>query len=89
MEEDGGELKVKVSLFASCREVVGEKEVDVEIPDGSTAGEVLDRLCKTYPGLETMRGKIGLAVNEEYTHSGTPLGQGDTLALIPPVSGGS
>lgn len=35
-----------------------------------------------------MREALAFAVNEQYRDSGTRLSDGDTLALIPPVSGG-
>lgn len=50
-------------------------------------------LAKQYPKLEQMvldEDNLTLALNEEYVPAGQvlPLKQGDTVALIPPISGG-
>ena len=81
-------MKIKVLLFASCRDIVKSRDLELEVPEGSTAGNALDRLCETYPRLSDLRGRMALSVNEEYAAPESVLGPGDTLALIPPVSGG-
>lgn len=81
-------MKVKVLLFASCRDIVGRREMDLETAEGSTADDVLDRLCGEHPALANLRGRMALSVNEEYASPEIVLGPGDVLALIPPVSGG-
>ncbi len=81
-------MKIKVLFFASCRDIVNSREMELEIPEGSTAGKALDILCETYPRLSDLRGRMALSVNEEYAAPDSVLGPGDTLALIPPVSGG-
>jgi molybdopterin converting factor subunit 1 len=77
-----------VLFFASCRDIVKDREKELEVPEGSTAGKALDRLCELYPRLSDLRGRMALSVNEEYAAPESVLGPGDTLALIPPVSGG-
>lgn len=81
-------MRVKVLFFASCRDIVGRREMDLEAPEGSTADGVLDRLCGEYPPLGSLRGRMALSINEDYASPETVLGPGDVLALIPPVSGG-
>jgi molybdopterin synthase catalytic subunit len=81
-------VKLKVLLFASCRDIVNRREVELEVPEGSTAGAVVDHLCETYPRLSNLRGRMALSVNEEYVAAEAALKPGDCLALIPPVSGG-
>lgn len=41
-------MKVKVRFAGLFRRYVGEREADFEIPDGSTAGDLLVTLGKTY-----------------------------------------
>ncbi len=81
-------MTVKVLFFASCRDIVDRREMDIDATEGATAAEVLNHLCETYPRLSDLRGRMALAVNEDYVAPETVLRQGDTLALIPPVSGG-
>jgi molybdopterin converting factor subunit 1 len=82
-------MKAKVRLFARLSELVGTREVEVELGEGLTAGEVYSLLCREYPHLSGLEGSIRYAVNGEYAEPGRPVGKGDEVALISPVSGGS
>lgn len=81
-------MKVKVLFFASCRDIVGAREIELDAPEGSTAADAVDRLCEAYPRLSDLRGRMALSVNEDYAAAETALRDGDVLGLIPPVSGG-
>lgn len=82
-------MKIKVLFFASCRDIVKGREIELEVPEGSTAGKALNRLCEVYPRLSDLRGRMALSINEEYAAAESVLKPGDTLALIPPISGGN
>jgi molybdopterin converting factor subunit 1 len=79
-------VRVVVRLFAGLRERAGTGEQQVELPEGAIAADVWaslpDRLGERPDGLV-------LAVNRRYAAEDTPLADGDEVALIPPVSGGS
>ena len=82
-------MKAKVRLFARLSELAGTREAEVEVGEGLTAGEVYAALCRRYPALSGLNGSIRYAVNGEYADPGHPVGEGDEVGLIPPVSGGS
>ena len=71
-------------LFAALRERVGASELVLELPDGALVGDALDRLAGVTRGVPAV-----LAVNREYADRAASLHEGDEVALIPPVSGGS
>jgi MoaE-MoaD fusion protein len=79
-------VRVVVRLFAGLRERAGTGEQQVELAEGATAADawasLADRLGERPDGLV-------LAVNRRYAAEDTPLADGDEVALIPPVSGGS
>ncbi len=79
-------MQVKVLFFASHRRAAGVGETTLELPDGASVREASQILERQY-GL-TLRGSM-VAVNDEYATPEQVLEGGDTLALIPPVSGGS
>lgn len=81
-------MKVKVLFFASMREVVGQRSIEVGLDDGATVGSLLLRLQGFYPRLRAPAGSLMTAVNTEYVTQDTVLHEGDEVALIPPVSGG-
>ena len=76
-------------LFAGLRETVGEKELEVELPEGSSLGELVGQLEQAYAPLVRYRGRLLISVNAERTPLGTLLRDGDEVALLPPVSGGA
>jgi molybdopterin converting factor subunit 1 len=82
-------MKAKVRLFARLSELAGTREAEVEMGEGLTASEVYQALCGRYPALKELNGSIRYAVNGEYTEPRSPVGDGDEVALIPPVSGGA
>lgn len=82
-------MRVRVLLFATYREVVGEKEVAWTADPGTTLGQFLDTFLAAHPRLEPHRGSMMVAVNLEVTPPTAILREGDEVALLPPVSGGT
>jgi molybdopterin synthase catalytic subunit len=82
-------MRVRVLLFAGLREALGEKEFDRELSEGSSLGELMGELETAYPPLVRYRGKLVISVNAERAPLETELADGDEVALLPPVSGGS
>jgi len=75
-------VRVTVKLFAGLRERAGWKEREL---DGVT------RVADVWPALDLGDEPDGLlyAVNRQYAGADRPLADGDEVALIPPVSGGT
>jgi molybdopterin synthase catalytic subunit len=76
-------MEVTVRLFAMLRERAGADELRLELPEGARVRDALAQLGELADGLPLV-----MAVNREYAGDDVPLGPGDELALIPPVSGG-
>jgi molybdopterin converting factor subunit 1 len=77
-------MQVHVRLFAALRQRAGADEVELELPEGASVREALERMRDLTGGVPVV-----MAVNHEYADADQRLGSGDELALIPPVSGGS
>jgi MoaE-MoaD fusion protein len=77
-------MNVMVRLFAGLRERAGTGARALELPEGASVADV-------WPALELGDEPQGLlyAVNREYAARDQTLDDGDEVALIPPVSGGS
>ena len=71
-------------LFASLRERAGTDALELQLPDGAQVADALDRLAAVTDGVPVV-----MAVNHEYADCTVTLHEGDEVALIPPVSGGS
>jgi molybdopterin converting factor small subunit len=59
--------KVKVFFFATLRDYVGAKSLEIEIPLEMTIRGLIDLLAVTYPRLSNVKGSILAAINREYT----------------------
>lgn len=81
-------MLVTVRLFARLRELTGSAEIKVELPEGSTAGDVWMLLTARHPGMDAYSSSISCAVNEDYARLSALLRDGDEVAFLPPVSGG-
>ena len=79
-------MKVKVCFFATCREIVGKSEMELELQEGEPISSLIETLQSDYHYFLTM--PIKVAVNAEYAEDDYRLQDGDEVALIPPISGG-
>ena len=82
-------MRVTVRLFASLRERAGRESLVLDsVPPGTDVAGAKRLLETRHPelgSLQSVRGVLGTS----YVPDGTPLGDGEVLALLPPVSGGS
>jgi molybdopterin synthase catalytic subunit len=77
-------VRVTVRVFAALRERAGAGRHELELPQGSTAGDAFAAL-----GIGDEPAGLGFAVNQEYAERSAELHDGDEVALITPVSGGA
>jgi molybdopterin converting factor subunit 1 len=82
-------MRVTVRLFARLRESAGAGECDIEVAPGAPVADVWRALISRYPALEPFGGSVSCAVNAEFARFDAPLRDGDEVAFLPPVSGGS
>jgi len=82
-------VHVRLLTFASIQDIVGSREIDVELPSGSTVRDLLAHLEEIYPRIAGYRSILLTAVNEEYANPETTIADGDEVAVFPPVSGGA
>jgi len=61
----------------------------VEVADGSSVGDMLTEYARGFPQLKEALPSLAVAVNQHYAVPETVLKQGDEVALLPPVSGGT
>ena len=81
--------QVHVRLFAGLHDLVGTRDLVLDLPPGATVGLLRERLGEEYPVVQPFLATLVCAVDEEYVPSGHLLRDGDDVALIPPISGGA
>ena len=81
-------MQVRVRLFASLREAVGQERLSLELPEGASVEDAWRDLTSRHPALGPRRKSLAAAVNRSYVTFDAALRDGDEVVFIPPVSGG-
>jgi molybdopterin converting factor subunit 1 len=85
----GESMQIRMRYFASLRECTGLREEVLSIAEGTTVAEIRRLLLQRYPGLENALARAVCAINHRYVAPETTPGEGDEVAFIPPVGGGT
>jgi len=82
-------MKITLRYFALWREQIGRDEETREVAPDTTVRALIDEVTASHPRLAALRPSTMFMVNQEYAPLGQTLADGDEVAVIPPVSGGS
>lgn len=82
---------VQVKLFAVLREKAGTDNLSIPIQGPVKVVEFLELLSNAHPKVGSLISEISprVAINHEFSSSSDIINDGDEVAIIPPVSGGS
>lgn len=80
-------MRVRVLYFGVLKDMAGREREERGLAEGSAVGELLMILEREKPS--TVWRHLAVAVNREYAPVTAVLRDGDEVALLPPVSGGS
>ena len=79
---------MRVLFFAQLQDVTGCVATELASPSPLDREQLWVVLLEKFPGLGAHRASVRLACNWEYAGEQARFGDGDEVALIPPVSGG-
>ena len=79
--------EIRVLLFASSAERLGQDALELRVPAGTSVARVLD-LVRAFPGGEQLPRHPLLALNLDHVGPDAPVAAGDELAILPPLAGG-
>ncbi len=88
-------MQVRVLFFGVLKDLFSSSSAAVTLPEGSTVEQLTEQLrngASTHRAESTRHpvwGALAVAVNHEYANRSAVLRDGDEVALLPPVSGGS
>jgi molybdopterin synthase catalytic subunit len=82
-------MRVTLLAFGLLRDQLPNPAGSLELPAGATVRDLLDRCRAVASANAGPWSSIAVAVNQEYVPATHPLADGDEVALLPPVSGGS
>ena len=81
-------MKVHVQFFSRLRDLAGISEMELDLPDSSTAAELLEILYTRTPALRDWDKSILVAGGMEFVGRDYVLKPGDQISIMPPVQGG-
>lgn len=82
-------MRVRVLFFGQLKDLVGQSSDEIDLPAGSSLETLFERYASQFPKLRAMADSIAVARNQEFSTLDVVLSDGDEVALMPPVSGGS
>jgi MoaD family protein len=81
-------MKIHVQFYAQLRDLVGVRELDVDLADGATVQELLEQVYAKQPALRSHDKSILIGAGVEFVDRSYELKQGEEIAIMPPVQGG-
>ncbi len=88
-QKQNEQINVRVLFFGAARDVVGQGEAYLALSSPANATMAFEKVLSTYPDLRRFGRSLLFAVNQEYAPADKEVREGDELAVLPPVSGGS
>jgi MoaE-MoaD fusion protein len=82
-------VRLKVLFFGQLKDVVGRSEEHVELPDGARLESVFEHYAAQFPRMRDLGPSVVIARNQQFAPPSTAVADGDEIAFLPPVSGGS
>jgi MoaE-MoaD fusion protein len=83
------QVRVKVLFFGMLRDIVGRAEEQIEVENGARLESIFERYSREFPRLKELASSIVLASNHQFCDRSATVNEGDEIAFLPPVSGGS
>lgn len=79
---------ITVLFFATLRDLVGTKSIQMQIPSGTTVARLRVMLGEKFLSLTELVDRSLVSINQEYGFNENEIPGRAEVALFPPVSGG-
>jgi len=81
-------MKIRTQFYAQLRDLVGSREMDVDLGEGATVGDLLDQIYAQRPKLRPHDKSILIGAGVEFVDRNYKLKEGEEISIMPPVQGG-
>jgi len=79
---------VKLLFFATIRDRMGMKSLELDVPAEMTIHGLKERLAVDYPKVQESMKSVLITINREYAFDEAIIPSGAEIGMFPPVSGG-
>jgi molybdopterin converting factor subunit 1 len=80
--------RVKLLFFATIRDRMGAKSLELDVPDDLTILGLKDKLSVEHPKVKESMKSVLITINREYAFDEAVIPQQAEIGMFPPVSGG-
>ena len=81
-------MKVQVQFFSQLRDLAGAPELDVDLAEGATVGDLLEKIYEKKPALRAHEKTTLVGAGVEFVDRKYVIKPGDDISVMPPVQGG-
>jgi molybdopterin synthase catalytic subunit/molybdopterin converting factor small subunit len=82
-------MRVRVLFFGILKDLAQRGTEDLDLSHSATISDLLAHYAEIVPTLTPALSSLAVSINQEYAGPEARLNDGDEIALLPPVSGGS
>ncbi|MGB8341336.1 MAG: MoaD/ThiS family protein [Chthoniobacterales bacterium] len=81
-------MRITAQFFSQLRDIADTDELALDLPDGSTAADLLAHLYERFPKLEKWDASILVGIGVDFVDRNHIIQSHDQIAIMPPVQGG-
>ena len=81
-------MKVRVQFFSQLRDLAGAPELDVDLAEGATVADLLEKIYEKKPALRAQDKTTLVAAGVEFVDRNYVIKPEDDISVMPPVQGG-
>jgi sulfur-carrier protein len=81
-------MKVQVQFYAQLRDLVGIRQLDIDLVEDSTIHDLLEQIYAEQPKLRPHDKSILIGAGVEFVDRNYKLSPGEEISIMPPVQGG-
>jgi molybdopterin converting factor small subunit len=81
-------MKIHVQFYAQLRDLVGMRELDLDVAEGATVRGLLEEIYAQQPALRSHDKSILIGAGVEFVDRNYELKPDEEIAIMPPVQGG-
>jgi MoaD family protein len=81
-------VKIHVQFYAQLRDLIGTRELEVQVAEGATVHDLLEKIYAQQPALRLHDKSILIGAGVEFVDRNYELKPNEEIAIMPPVQGG-
>ena len=82
------QMKVRVMFYAQLSDLLGIRQLDVDVADGATVRDLLGKIYAQQPKLRPHDKSVLIGAGVEFVDRNYRLSSGEEISIMPPVQGG-